>query len=165
MATNYFSQIFSFIFTITIIVFVIIIFSIILKIIRTKVETDNNKEKLPYIPTSHFMTSSEISFYKQLEVAVGDKYHIVPQVQLSKIITVDKYSTREFYKYNNKIDRKTVDFVLYTKPDFKFFKAIELNDYTHDNNKRIQRDLFVKEAMKSAGLQLEIVDHRDSFKA
>ena len=36
------------------------------------------------------MSPAEISFYKQLEVTVGDRYYIVPQVQLSKILWSQK---------------------------------------------------------------------------
>lgn len=120
-------------------------------------------EKLPYTPRWNFMTDSEKAFYKQLEIAVGDKYYIVPQVQLSSILYVPR-QTPNYRGHLSKIDKKSVDFALFTKPDFKFFKAIELNDYTHDRKSRIERDAFVKRAMLSAGLTLDVVDHRQSFK-
>lgn len=117
------------------------------------------KENFPYREKWNFMSPAEISFYKQLEVTVGDRYYIVPQVQLSKILWSPKVK-----KYEDKINKKSIDFVLYTKPDFKFVKAIELNDYTHDRKDRKERDLFVRKAMEAAGLELQIVDDRESFK-
>jgi len=130
------------------------------KIKSTKSIKDENidNEKLPYKAKWEFMTKAELSFYKQLEVAVGDKYYVIPQVQLSKILWAP------MGKYENKIDRKSIDFALFSKPDFKFVKAIELNDYTHDTIKRKERDEFVNKAMKVAGLELQTVDDRESFK-
>lgn len=148
-----------------IIIFSILTLFLISIFIRLKINNldthklDTHKDEiLPYKPRWNFMSRSEISFYKQLELAVGDKYYIVPQLQLSKILWSPKG------KYQNKIDRKTLDFVLFSKTDFKFYKAIELDDFTHDRPDRKERDLFVDNAMKTAGLELVHVNHRESFK-
>lgn len=139
----------------------LLVFGILISlgIIKKPGEKYSKEENFPYRAKYNFMTPAEISFYKQLEITVGDKYYIVPQVQLSKILWAPKE-----YKYQNKIDKKSVDFVLFSKPDFKFVKAIELNDYTHDRTDRKERDLFVNKAIQAAGLELQTVDDRNSFK-
>ncbi len=143
-------------------IIILIIVIVVVGFLSTLRKRDFNIKKEEYFPYKAkwtFMTPAELSFYKQLEVAVGDKYYIIPQVQLSKIL----WSLKE-YRYQNKIDKKTIDFVLFSKPDFKFVKAIELNDFTHDRRDRKERDEFVGKVMKAAGLELQIVDDRESFK-
>lgn len=148
--------------------FIVAVLSILLKLFTEKnrkvIETkDVVKEYFPYKKKWDFMTDSELSFFKQLEITVGDKYYIVPQVALSDILYLPK-GTNNYRAYRSRIDKKSLDFVLFSKPDFKFVKAIELNDASHDKENRINRDNFVKKAMHQAGLELEIVDHRESFR-
>ncbi len=156
----------------------ILIIVVIISIIRTILKRDKVNESInqmvyrniinknfPYrLKSKGFMTKAEIDFYQQLEIANANKYYIIPQVKLDSILEVDYSKTKYHKTYLNKIDRKTFDFVLFTKPDFKFVKAIELNDYTHDRSNRKVRDEFVKSLMKEVGLELQVVDNRESFK-
>ena len=62
------------------------------------------------------MTNAEREFIKVLHLAVQDKYYIVPQVQLSNLVQVKKGEWD--YKHKNKINLKSVDFVLFDKEYF-----------------------------------------------
>ena len=71
---------------------------------------------LPYVKKEYLMTNAEREFFKVLHLAVQDKYYIVPQVQLSNLVQVKKGEWD--YKHKNKINLKSVDFVLFDKKYF-----------------------------------------------
>lgn len=141
----------SLIFTIFIIVFIVKFFKKIFSWLPERRYEAN--EKLPYTPKWNFMTPSEYKFFKIIEQVAGDKYYIVPQVQLTNLLYISTYN-KQHRTYRNKIDRKSVDFAFFTKEDYKFHLAIELDDSSHEREDRIARDEFVEEAMEDAGLKL-----------
>lgn len=101
------------------------------------------------------MTKRELNFFHNLELLIGDKYYIVPQVHLSSILEAPEKPN--WYKYNpdfTKINTKSVDFALFTKPDYDFKLAIELDDSTHWRKDRVDRDSFVNEIMDKTGQKL-----------
>jgi hypothetical protein len=130
-----------------IIVAIISFWKYIEHIIQTKEKT------LAYKKRDYLMTKAEIEFFHVLESIVRDQYYIVPQLPISKIaLTVAR--GKDYYMYSNKIDRKTVDFVLFNKESFSPVMVIELDDSSHDNEKRRTRDNFVDDLMKNIGLKI-----------
>ena len=99
------------------------------------------------------MTDAEFEFFKVLEQVVQDKYYIVPQVVMSDLLEVKGFG---FWKkpYRTKIDKKTIDFVLYNKQRYTPYIAIELDDSTHLQKKRIARDVFVNTVLEKSGIKL-----------
>ncbi len=102
------------------------------------------------------MTAAEYTFFKVLQEAVQDKYFIVPQVTLSNLVDVN-----DGYKWNkswrSKIDKKSVDFVLFNKAGYTPYLAIELDDSTHSRSDRMERDDFVQNTLQRAGIRLQRV--------
>ncbi len=141
----------AFIFIVTILVFIVKFFKKIFLFLPKRRYDD--EEKLPYTPKWNFMTPSEYKFFKIIEQIAGDKYYIIPQVQLTNLLYISLYN-KQHRAYRNKIDRKSVDFAFFTKEDYKFHLAIELDDSSHEREDRIERDEFVEEAMEDAGLKL-----------
>jgi very-short-patch-repair endonuclease len=62
--------------------------------------------------------------------------------------------TQQFRAYQNKIDRKHVDFVLCTSDDLAPVLAVELDDGSHERRDRRARDAFVDRALDIAGLPI-----------
>ena len=114
------------------------------------------KKALHYKKKQYLLTQAERKFFEVLEQAVGDKYYIFPQIHLASLLYVEKRD-REWQKYFNKIIKKSVDFVLCDKQYLSPVIAIELNDSSHLQERRKERDVFVQEAMESAGLKLVVV--------
>lgn len=115
----------------------------------------SSSPRLPYTAKRTPMSERELKFFHNLELLIGDKYYIVPQVHLSTILQT--YRVPHYYRFNpdlNKISGKSVDFALFTKPDYQFKLAIELDDSTHRREDRIIRDRFVDSVMSSAGQKL-----------
>jgi very-short-patch-repair endonuclease len=136
------------IFSIVIILFVVFVLPILKKSVG-----ENKKEYLPYVKKDFLMTKAEHEFFKVLQEVVKDKYYIIPQVQLSDIVQVEKYEKQK-QTYRNKIDRKSVDFVLFNKEYFTPHLVIELDDSTHLREDRQARDNFLDSLLNKIGLKI-----------
>jgi hypothetical protein len=119
-----------------------------------KGSSPQKSDELPYVLKQYLMSKAERSFFGVLEQATdSSKYYIVPQVSLSNLVTVEK-GTGSYQAFRNKIDRKSVDFVLFEKGAISPVLAIELDDSSHDREDRQERDAFVDEVLAKAGLPL-----------
>ncbi|MCF7865305.1 MAG: DUF2726 domain-containing protein [Candidatus Pacebacteria bacterium] len=120
------------------------------------------QEILPYVKKKYLMTKAEWVFYQQLEVLINNNFYIVPQVVLSALVEVKK-NEHLFKTYNNKINKKKVDFVIFSKPYFNPLLIIELDDVTHDRQDRIERDIFVDDVARSSNLSIVHIKNKDMF--
>lgn len=133
-----------------ILIFIILVIFILGSII---VSILSKRQKFPYQLKQNYLTPAELSFFSVLKNAVQDKYEIVPQVPLKSIMNV-KPSVRDFYRYFNKIDRKVVDFVLFEKIIYKPVLIIELDDSSHNNLDRKDRDYFIDKVAETVKLPI-----------
>lgn len=106
-----------------------------------KTTTDIKYEKKP------IMSDYEIMFYNRMK-DLETEYNIVPQLVLSSV--VDKKSKQ---KYRSELYR-IIDFAIFSKDYSKLLLLIELNDNTHNQRKRKDRDLKVKKICNSAKIKL-----------
>jgi hypothetical protein len=112
-------------------------------------------DSLPYKRADCVMTLAEQKYFRQLEQEFGQNHYVFPQVKLDKIVnTTDQ---KNFYTYWNKINKKSVDFVLVDKQTLQTVQLIELNDYSHNQAKRRQRDEFLRRICEKAGIPLKMV--------
>ena len=103
----------------------------------------------PFYPKK-LLTEPEQVLYHRLVRALPD--HIVfAQVQLSRVLGVKKGSN--FREWNNRISRMSLDFAVCRK-DASIVAAIELDDATHDEPKRVEADAKKDKALASAGVRL-----------
>lgn len=125
---------------------------------------DKKKELtyLPYVKKQYLMTNAERNFFKTLQEVVADKYYIVPQVPLKNIVQVNKYEKLS-WKYQNKIDKKCVDFVMFDKEYFTPQIVIELDDSSHDLPLREGRDQFVDAVMEKVGIRIDHIKTAYSY--
>lgn len=121
---------------------------------RGKGTSSEKSEELPYILKQYLMSKAERSFFGVLEqVTATSKYYIFPQMTLSNLVSVEK-GTGSYQTYHNKVDRKSVDFVLFDRNAISPVLAIELDDSSHDREDRQERDAFVDQVLAKAGLPL-----------
>lgn len=137
-----------------IIVFLVIIISILEKFINRssiehkKVENLVNNYKEKYEKVDYLLTKNELKFYrilKQITNKLG--YSLFCQVSLYEIIKSKNY--KDF----NRIKSKSIDFVI-TQENCKILICIELDDFTHERQKRIERDNFVNKLFEDLGIKL-----------
>lgn len=139
-------------------VFIIVILAIVVIILEKKLkdiekmqnediqEELNYKEK--YYKKDYLLTQSELKFYKILKKITNDMgYSLFCQVSLYEIV-----SSKNFKDFA-KIKAKSIDFVI-TQENCKIVMCIELDDKTHERQKRIERDKFLDKLFKDLEIKL-----------
>lgn len=101
-----------------------------------------------YSKKDYLLTPTELKFYKLLK-NITDKlgYSLFIQVPLYELVQHKRYT--DF----NKIRSKSIDFVI-TQKNCKILVCIELDDKTHNQYKRIQRDKFINKLFEDIGIKL-----------
>ncbi len=99
-----------------------------------------------------FVSRAEASFFHTLRSVVGDQVLIFPKVNLADLV----YAPRQQDQRTawNRINRKHIDFVLFDPATLRPVVAIELDDHSHQRQDRVQRDAFLDDVLRRAGLQL-----------
>lgn len=121
---------------------------------QRKSNSQGRQEDLPYALRSYLMSKAERSFFGVLEQATDQsKFYIFPQVSLASLVYVEK-DTGAYQTWHNKIDRKSVDFVLFDRSTISPVLAIELDDSSHEREDRQERDIFVDNVLAKVGLPL-----------
>lgn len=108
--------------------------------------------KSAYYKKQYLLTKSEHQFFDILKEILKDKYYVFPQVHLDALLEV-KRSEEKQQTYRNKINRKSVDFVICDRQYLKPLLAIELDDNSHYRWNRQDRDQFVNQTLDSVGLK------------
>lgn len=112
-------------------------------------------EEYPYIKP-YLLTKKEWAFYKALK-PITDKYHlhILAKVRLADLVEVKKgLSNSQYFKAFAKIKAKHVDFVLARPANLAVLCAIEVDDGSHDDIDRQQRDFFLDKVCETVKLPL-----------
>jgi len=119
--------------------------------------------KLPFIKKTNTLTNSEKFFYRFLEglPIIRDNYYVFPQLSISKLVTLPDNLKRN-WALLNKIDRKSVDFVLFDRSTLNPVVAIELDGSSHDSFGRQERDEFVDQVFSTAGTPLIHIRRNDT---
>lgn len=112
------------------------------------IEEEKKAEDVRY-EKKKLLTCSEKIFYKKL-VKIEDigNYKVIPQINLSTI--VKKISKN---KYQNELYRN-IDFAIFDKELEEIIALIELNDSSHNQKNRIDRDLKVRKICDDAGIKV-----------
>jgi hypothetical protein len=131
----------------------------ILSLFRSRKKDDgisiqyNEPEKLPYRLRDDFLSNAEASFFQVLKTMIGDHLVICPKVSLAELFFVPR-SNEAYQIYQNKIDRKRIDFLLCNPQTLRPVFAIELDDSSHERPDRQARDAFVEEVFATTELPL-----------
>ena len=121
-------------------------------------------EEFPYIKT-YLLTKKEWSFYKDIK-PIAEKYnlHIIAKVRIADIVSVKKgLSSKAYYSAFNKINKKHFDFMLCNPSNLAVKAAIELDDSSHEEIDRQQRDYFVNRLCETVKLPLIRVTNSKEF--
>ena len=113
--------------------------------------TKNYKRK------SCILTQTENDFYGQLCNALyfaGLKVIVWPQVNVSSIIESVGSDSQQRMKAFNRICRKSIDYVIVNQKTRETILCIELDDYTHNRNRRKERDNFINAIFSNVGIPL-----------
>jgi len=149
--------------TTQIIIFIAFVLIAVFVVSLLKTPKEKAFEKLPY-KRKNIMTEAELNFFRQLEEKYSSQYYIIPQVLLSSIVDVDLPKRFFAYRgYRSKIDKKTIDFVLFDKQNYNPVLAIELDDSSHLRADRQIRDHFIDEILNKIGVKIIHVKIANSY--
>lgn len=104
-------------------------------------------ESQTYDKKRSLITKSEEKYFQTIREIVKDKYIVQPQVNLATVI--NKLGN---HKYQNELYRN-IDFGIFTL-DYQLIALIEINDSSHNTQKRKDRDHKVKEICEQAHIPL-----------
>lgn len=106
-----------------------------------------------YQKRTALLSPAERSFYEILRMVVGRHSHVFVKVRLADLIEVVD-GAEQWQSRHNRIRAKHIDFVLCSLSTLTPFLALELDDASHRNARRRERDAFVDRALYGAGLPL-----------
>ena len=106
-----------------------------------------------------FLSATELSFFRALEVATRDRFLVFPKVNMADLF----YSPTRNMGDWNRINRKHADFVLWDLGTLRPVLAIELDDSSHAGARATKRDAVKDAAFASAGLALLRLPARGSY--
>lgn len=138
-----------------------LIFVIIILILEKFINKDTEQIKSQvtncFKHKDYLMTQTELKFYKLLK-QITDKLelNVFCQVSMYQLVNCNDY------KQFNKIRSKSIDFVI-TEKNGKIKLCIELDDYTHNQQKRIQRDKLIDEIFKQANTKIIHIKVKDFY--
>ncbi|QHI69120.1 DUF2726 domain-containing protein [Tichowtungia aerotolerans] len=128
---------------------VVAVLYILLQILNSRPRRKNYE----YKSCGTILTPAEQTFYKALKEAVGETAGISLKSRLADILQPDAKG-KEHHAAFCRIRSKHVDFLLYDPVTFQIKAAIELDDKSHRQPKRKQRDDFVNHAFQTADIPL-----------
>lgn len=100
--------------------------------------------------SKNLVTDYEKYFLNVIDENFGADYRIIPQVPLSSIVDKNRTYSKQ---YQSELYR-TIDIGIFNKKTFEPLLMIEINDKTHTQADRYQRDLKVREILKIADIPL-----------
>jgi len=121
---------------------------------KTSATNTLSNNNLPYRAKDYFFSKAERSFYLVLQQAVDlNHYEIFAKVRLADLLWLPKGTTKR-QSFQNRIQSKHVDFIICDRKQYRPLLAIELDDSSHQQPTRKDRDAFVDAAFMQAGLPL-----------
>lgn len=111
------------------------------------------KKQYNYDAKGSIATRVELIFYQRLVNIAGDRYQIIPQAHLSSFIN-HKIKGQNWRGAFSVINGKSVDFLLCDKINLQPVYAIELDDSTHLQQARVERDQLVEGILREIDIPL-----------
>lgn len=113
------------------------------------------EEHYPYTRNPVLFSPAERSFLGVLEQAVGAKYRVFGKVRVADVVSAKRLSNRRrWQRAFNRISAKHFDFVLCGKDDLSIIAVVELDDKSHGQRKRRERDRFLAGLCEAVSLPL-----------
>lgn len=113
-------------------------------------EVNKDKAKDKVYKTKQLMSDCEKYFYDVIRENLNNKYILIPQVNLASIVNKQKDFPTQ---YQNELYRN-IDFGIFDKETMNVKLLVEINDKTHNQSKRVGRDIKVKDICEKANIKL-----------
>lgn len=120
-------------------------------------------QQFPYHLRDDFLSPAELNFYRVLQTAISDWAIIFTKVSLGDLFYAQTGDFGQNQAYRNKIDRKHVDFLLCDPQTARPILGIELDDKSHQQADRQERDKFVDQVFAAAKLPLAHIPVKQGY--
>lgn len=122
-----------------------------IKIIKQAEEKIDYNGYMPYAK-KYLLTKNEWFFYKVLKSIANELgYTVLAKVRVADIVEVTARDYTLKGLYLNKVVSKHIDFVLAKPENLQIILLIELDDNSHDNKTKQERDDFIDKLYKQTG--------------
>lgn len=138
-------------------VYLFILIAVVVAMVILRMPKRRNDQLIfPYSSKEFLMSPAERSFLGVLDqVLANNGYRVFAQVRLADVVQVDKDLKRAVWQSAfNTISRKHVDFVICRSDDMAILGVIELDDESHKQGKRKDRDQVVDKILEAADIPL-----------
>jgi Protein of unknown function (DUF2726)/Topoisomerase DNA binding C4 zinc finger len=128
-----------------------------LGLLATRLQKQNatSPAELSFESRGELFTPAERSFLGVLQQALGEEFAIFGKVRLGDVVQpVKGLSNGQRQSARNKINLKHLDYLICRADNLSLVAAVELDDKSHQRKERGERDTFVEQALKSAGIPL-----------
>jgi Protein of unknown function (DUF2726) len=138
--------------------FTIVIFAAIAK------QQSGNADGFPYQKSKSLFSPAERSFLGVLEQAVGSEHRVFGKVRIADVASVKSSGNRSTWQRAfNRISAKHFDFVICKASDLSVVCAVELDDKSHQQGKRKERDNFVSGVCQAISLPLLQISAQQAY--
>lgn len=138
-----------------VVLMLLLVFLAIAGFLLVKAAGPESKPDLPYRSRGHLLSPAERSFLGVLERALQEECRVMAKVRLADVIkTRTGLGPGKRQSAFNKIQGKHLDFVLCSPGDYAVLGAVELDDSSHADQRRKDRDEFVDQALRSAKIPI-----------
>jgi hypothetical protein len=118
----------------------------------------------PYERVNALFSPAERSFLGVLDQALGDQFRVMGKVRLADVISVRRGLGRSAWQSAfNQIQSKHLDFIVCDPDNLSVLFVLELDDNTHEQARRKDRDAFVASALTAAGIPLHRFPARRAY--
>lgn len=118
------------------------------------------KDGYSYLVREYVMSKSEQACFNTFKEVVGEKYYIFPQMHLPTFLD-HKIVGQNWFGAFRHIDEKSVDFILCDKQTFLPVLAVELDEKSHEQPVRQERDREVERILDVAKMPLLRIRNED----
>jgi hypothetical protein len=148
-------------------VVVIVILLIVAAVIKTVLgQKAREPQNYPYEKEQTLFSPAERSFLGVLEQTVSGRFRFMGKVRLADVVKVKGGLSKSTWQNAfNKIQSKHVDIVACDPATFSIQFVVELDDSTHSQARRQNRDQFVDNTLQAAGVPVIHVTAKKAYSA
>jgi len=119
-------------------------------------------QAMPYRGRDYLFSKAERSFYEVLVRSLPQGHVLFAKVRLADLLYLAK-GTEKSQSWRNRIQSKHVDFVICEPKYLKPILVVELDDSSHDEPDRQDRDRFVDKALGAGGIAILHVPAKSAY--
>lgn len=122
------------------------------------------EQTYPYEKEPTLFSPAERSFLGVLEQVINNRYRLMGKIRLADIVKVKSGLNKSAWQNAfNKIQSKHIDIVACDLTTLSVLFVIELDDKTHSQSKRQNRDQFVDNVLRTAGIPIIHFTAKNSY--